>query len=48
LSGGFTSGAVVEVVWSHFLIPGKSNRFAWDKEAAKRNIFLWQMDIFVY
>ncbi|MEG4485686.1 oligosaccharide flippase family protein [Microcoleus sp. D2_18a_B4] len=34
VAGGLT-GALMEVVWSHFLIPGKSNRFAWDKEAAK-------------
>ncbi|MEG4989456.1 oligosaccharide flippase family protein [Microcoleus sp. BR0-C5] len=34
LAGGL-SGALIELVWSHFLIPGKSNRFTWDKEAAK-------------
>ncbi|MEG3932454.1 MULTISPECIES: oligosaccharide flippase family protein [unclassified Microcoleus] len=34
LAGVFTN-SLVELVWSHFLIPGKSNRFAWDKEAAK-------------
>ncbi len=45
VAGGFT-GAVVEVVWSHFLIPGKSNRFAWDKEAAKE-IFSYGKWIFL-
>ncbi|MEG4209040.1 oligosaccharide flippase family protein [Microcoleus sp. S13_B4] len=43
--GGFAS-SFVEVVWSHFLIPGKSNRFAWDKEAAKE-IFSYGKWIFV-
>ena len=45
IAGGFT-GAVMELVWSHFLIPGKSNRFAWDKEAAKE-IFSYGKWIFV-
>ncbi|MEG4146211.1 oligosaccharide flippase family protein [Microcoleus sp. Pol12B5] len=43
--GGFT-GAFMELVWSHFLIPGKSNRFAWDKEAAKE-IFSYGKWIFL-
>ena len=43
--GGFTA-ALMEVVWSHFLIPGKSNRFAWDKEAAKE-IFSYGKWIFL-
>ncbi|NQE33691.1 oligosaccharide flippase family protein [Microcoleus asticus] len=45
IAGGLT-GAVMELVWSHFLIPGKSNRFAWDKEAAKE-IFSYGKWIFV-
>ncbi|MEG4106860.1 oligosaccharide flippase family protein [Microcoleus sp. S13_C5] len=45
VAGGFT-GALMEVVWSHFLIPGKSNRFAWDKEAAKE-IFSYGKWIFL-
>ncbi|MEG4043269.1 MULTISPECIES: oligosaccharide flippase family protein [unclassified Microcoleus] len=45
VAGGFT-GALIEVVWSHFLIPGKSNRFAWDKEAAKE-IFSYGKWIFL-
>ncbi len=45
LAGGF-SGTLMEVVWSHFLIPGKSNRFAWDKEAAKE-IFSYGKWIFL-
>ena len=45
IAGGFT-GAVVELVWSHFLIPGKSNRFAWDKKAAKE-IFSYGKWIFL-
>jgi len=43
--GGFTN-TLVELVWSHFLIPGKSNRFAWDKEAAKE-IFSYGKWIFL-
>ncbi|MBE9095577.1 oligosaccharide flippase family protein [Tychonema sp. LEGE 07203] len=43
--GGFT-GAVTELVWSHFLIRGQSNRFAWDKEAAKE-IFSYGKWIFL-
>ncbi|MEP6515399.1 oligosaccharide flippase family protein [Microcoleus vaginatus] len=42
---GFT-GAFMELVWSHFLIPGKSNRFAWDKAAAKE-IFSYGKWIFL-
>ncbi|WP_445240694.1 oligosaccharide flippase family protein [Microcoleus vaginatus] len=45
LVAGFTA-ALMELVWSHFLIPGKSNRFAWDKEAAKE-IFSYGKWIFV-
>jgi O-antigen/teichoic acid export membrane protein len=45
LVGGFTN-SLVELVWSHFLIPGKSNRFAWDKEAAKE-IFSYGKWIFL-
>ncbi|MEG5038864.1 MULTISPECIES: oligosaccharide flippase family protein [unclassified Microcoleus] len=45
VAGGF-SGALMEVVWSHFLIPGKSNRFAWDKEAVKE-IFSYGKWIFL-
>lgn len=45
VAGSFT-GSVVELVWSHFLIPGKSNRFAWDKEAAKE-IFSYGKWIFL-
>ncbi len=43
--GGFTN-TLVELVWSHFLMPGKSNRFAWDKEAAKE-IFSYGKWIFL-
>ncbi|MEG4850115.1 oligosaccharide flippase family protein [Microcoleus sp. B5-D4] len=45
LAGGL-SGALMELVWSHFLIPGKPNRFAWDKEAAKE-IFSYGKWIFL-
>lgn len=45
IAGGFT-GALMEVIWSHFLIPGTSNRFAWDKEAAKE-IFSYGKWIFL-
>src|ERR671932_422023 len=45
VAGGFTN-SLVELVWSHFLIPGKSNRFAWDKEAAKE-IFSYGKWIFL-
>ena len=45
VAGGFTN-TLVELVWSHFLIPGKSNRFAWDKEAAKE-IFSYGKWIFL-
>ena len=45
IAGGFTN-TLVELVWSHFLIPGKSNRFAWDKEAAKE-IFSYGKWIFL-
>lgn len=45
VAGGFT-GAVIELIWSHFLIRGKSNRFAWDKEAVKE-IFSYGKWIFL-
>jgi O-antigen/teichoic acid export membrane protein len=45
VAGGFTN-TLVELVWSHFLISGKSNRFAWDKEAAKE-IFSYGKWIFL-
>ena len=45
VTGGFT-GAVIELIWSHFLIRGKSNRFAWDKEAVKE-IFSYGKWIFL-
>ncbi|MFB8798067.1 MAG: oligosaccharide flippase family protein [Microcoleus sp.] len=45
VAGGFT-GALMELVWSHFLIPGKSNRFAWDREAVKE-IFSYGKWIFL-
>ena len=45
IAGGFTN-SLAELVWSHFLIPGKSNRFAWDKEAAKE-IFSYGKWIFL-
>ncbi|MEG4272587.1 MULTISPECIES: oligosaccharide flippase family protein [unclassified Microcoleus] len=45
VAGGL-SGALIELVWSHFLIPGKSNRFAWDKEAVKE-IFSYGKWIFL-
>ena len=45
LAGGLIS-SLVELVWSHFLIPGKSNRFAWDREAAKE-IFSYGKWIFL-
>jgi len=43
--GDFTN-SLVELVWIHFLIYGKSNRFAWDKEAAKE-IFSYGKWIFL-
>ena len=36
----------MQLVWSHFLIPGKSNHFAWDREAAKE-IFSYGKWIFL-
>jgi len=45
VAGGFTN-TLVELVWSHFLISGKSNRFAWDKEAAQE-IFSYGKWIFL-
>ena len=35
LVGGNIVSASIKMVWSHQLIPGYSNRFAWDKEVAK-------------
>ncbi|MCU0543651.1 MAG: oligosaccharide flippase family protein [Oscillatoriaceae cyanobacterium Prado104] len=43
--GGY-AGSMLELIWSHFLIPGKSNRFEWDKEAAKE-IFSYGKWIFL-
>ena len=43
---GNLTGALMQLVWSHFLIPGKSNRFAWDREAAKE-IFSYGKWIFL-
>ncbi len=45
LAGGFSS-SLIELIWSHFLIPGKSNRFAWDKSAVKE-IFSYGKWIFL-
>lgn len=45
LAGGL-SGSLVELIWGHFLIPGKSNRFAWDKSAVKE-IFSYGKWIFL-
>jgi O-antigen/teichoic acid export membrane protein len=45
LAGGF-SASLIELVWSHFLIPGKSNRFAWDRQSAKE-IFSYGKWIFL-
>lgn len=45
LAGGL-SGSLVELIWSHFLITGKSNRFAWDRSAVKE-IFSYGKWIFL-
>ncbi|MCC3405014.1 MAG: oligosaccharide flippase family protein [Microcoleus sp. PH2017_10_PVI_O_A] len=45
LVGGFV-GSIVELVWSHFLIPGHSNRFAWERDAVKE-IFSYGKWIFL-
>jgi O-antigen/teichoic acid export membrane protein len=45
IAGGLT-GALMELVWSHFLITGKSNHFAWDQEAAQE-IFSYGKWIFL-
>ncbi|MDQ2098091.1 MAG: oligosaccharide flippase family protein [Tychonema bourrellyi B0820] len=45
LAGGL-SGSLVELIWGHFLITGKSNRFAWDKSAVKE-IFSYGKWIFL-
>lgn len=34
LVGGGLASALFSMAWSHWLIPGSKNRFAWDKEAA--------------
>ena len=38
IAGNLTA-ALMQLVWSHFLIPGKSNHFAWDREAAKERFY---------
>jgi O-antigen/teichoic acid export membrane protein len=43
--GGYAA-SITELTWSHFLLPGKSNRFGWDKEAAKE-IFSYGKWIFL-
>lgn len=35
LVGGGLAGSVVQLVWSHRLVPDFSDRFAWDKESAQ-------------
>ncbi len=35
LVAGVLSGALISMIWSHFLIPGERNRFHWDKTAAQ-------------
>jgi O-antigen/teichoic acid export membrane protein len=37
VGGGYAS-SIIELTWSHFLLPGKSNRLAWDKSAVKEII----------
>ena len=39
---GDLTRALMQLVWSHFLIPGKSNHFAWDREAAKEIFSYWK------
>lgn len=43
--GNLVSG-LIQMVWSHFLVRGERNRFAWDKEAAQ-SIFAFGKWIFV-
>ncbi len=43
---GSLSSSLVELIWSHFLIPGTSNRFTWDKSAVKE-IFSYGKWIFL-
>lgn len=38
LVGGSLVSATIQMVWSHQLIPGSSNRLAWNKEATKELI----------
>ncbi|MEI6544880.1 MAG: oligosaccharide flippase family protein [Methylococcales bacterium] len=38
LVAGVLSGALISMIWSHFLIPGQLNRFHWDKTAAQELI----------
>ncbi|MGB7709837.1 MAG: oligosaccharide flippase family protein [Microcoleus sp.] len=45
VAGGF-AGSVTELIWSHLLMRGKSNRFAWDREAVKE-IFSYGKWIFL-
>lgn len=35
LVGGNVLSLILKTIWSHFLIPGYSNRFAWDKDVAQ-------------
>jgi O-antigen/teichoic acid export membrane protein len=43
---GGLSSCVSELIWSHFLITGKSNKFTWDREAVKE-IFSYGKWIFL-
>lgn len=43
---GSLSSSLVELIWSHFLISGTSNRFTWDKSAVKE-IFSYGKWIFL-
>ncbi len=45
LSIGGLSGAILQSVASHFLLPGQRNRFAWDREAAEA-IFVFGQGMF--
>lgn len=45
VAGGFM-GSVTQLIWSHFLMRGKPNRFAWDLEAVKE-IFSYGKWIFL-
>ncbi|MBD1939478.1 oligosaccharide flippase family protein [Microcoleus sp. FACHB-68] len=46
LVGGQLSSSLIRMVWSHFLIPGKRNRFAWDKDALQ-DLFTFGRWIFI-